>query len=58
MSPLAEMLVERSLRNPYIVGLTFYWALKSNLYLKTSYERYYLLLETFLMLCGKFRYEL
>lgn len=54
-SPLAEMLIERSLRNPYVVGHAFYWNLKSNLYLKVSYERYYVLLEQFLMLCGKFK---
>ena len=54
-SPLAEMLIERSLRNPYVVGHAFYWSLKSNLYLKVSYERYYVLLEQFLMLCGKFK---
>ena len=57
-SPLSDMLIERSLQNPYVVGQSFFWALKSNLYLKTSYERYYLLLEQFLMLCGKFRLEL
>jgi len=57
-SPLSDMLIERSLRNPYVVGQSFFWALKSNLYLKSSYERYYLLLEQFLMLCGKFRNEL
>lgn len=57
-SPLAEMLIERSLRNPYVVGHAFYWSLKSNLYLKVSYERYYVLLEQFLMLCGKFKEDL
>jgi len=57
-SPLSEMLIERSLKNPYVVGHAFFWALKSNLYLRISYERYYLLLEQFLMLCGKFRIEL
>jgi len=57
-SPLAEMLIERSLRNPYVVGQAFYWSLKSNLYLKTSYERYYVLLEQFLMLSGKFKEEI
>ena len=58
MSPLSEMLIERSLKNPYVVGQAFFWVLKGNLYLRTSYERYYLLLEQFLMLCGKFRKEL
>lgn len=57
-SPLSDMLIERALKNPYVVGQSFFWALKSNLYLKTSYERFYLLLESFLMLCGKFRNEL
>jgi phosphatidylinositol-4,5-bisphosphate 3-kinase len=54
-TPLSEMLIERSLKNPYVVGLSFFWMLKGNLYLRLSYERYYLLLEQFLMLCGKFR---
>jgi phosphatidylinositol-4,5-bisphosphate 3-kinase catalytic subunit alpha/beta/delta len=44
-SPLSEMLIERSLKNPYVVGAAFYWGLKSNLYAKVSYERYYVLLE-------------
>lgn len=57
-SPLAEMLIERSLKNPYVVGHAFYWSLKSNLYLKVSYERYYVLLEQFLLLCGKFKEEI
>ncbi|CDW85366.1 phosphatidylinositol 3-and 4-kinase family protein [Stylonychia lemnae] len=57
-SHLAEMLIERSLKNPYVVGHAFYWSLKSNLYLKPSYERYYVLLEQFLMLCGKFKEEI
>jgi len=52
------MLIERSLKNPYVVGHAFYWALKSNLYLKVSYERYYVLLEQFLMLCGKFKEDI
>ena len=57
-SPLSEMLITRSLQNPYVVGQAFFWSLKGNLYLKASYERYYLLLEQFLMLCGKLRNEL
>ena len=54
LSPLAEMLIERGLKNPYVVGHALYWTLKSNLYLKVSYERYYVILEQFLMLCGRF----
>ena len=57
-SPLSEMLIMRSLRNPYVVGQAFFWGLKGNLYLKTSYERYYVLLEQFLMTCGRFLNEL
>ena len=57
-SPLSDMLIMRSLKNPYVVGHCFFWSLKSNLYLKTSYERYYLLLEQFMMLCGRYLEEL
>lgn len=48
------MLIERSLHNPFVVGHSFYWMLKSGLYMKASYERYFVILETFLLLCGKF----
>lgn len=54
LSPLSEMLIERALKNPYVVGHSLYWTLKSNLYLKVSYERYFVILEQFLMLCGRF----
>ena len=54
LSPLAEMLIERALKNPYVVGHSLYWTLKSNLYLKVSYERYFVILEQFLMLGGRF----
>jgi len=57
-SPLSEMLIERSLKNPYVVGTAFYWGLKSNLYAKVSYERFYVLLEQFLMLCGRYLEEI
>lgn len=57
-SALGEMLLERSLNNPYVVGHAFFWALRANLHLRTSYERFSLLLEQFLMLCGKFKKEL
>ena len=57
-SPLSDMLITRALQNPYVVGQSLFWSLKGNLYLKVSYERYYLLLEQYLMLCGKFRNEL
>jgi len=54
MSPLAEMLIQRGLSNPYVVGHSLYWNLRSNLYLKPSYERYYVILEKFLGLVGRF----
>jgi len=57
-SPLSEMLITRSLRNPYVVGQAFFWSLKANLYLKTTYERYHVLLEQLLMLSGRFPNEL
>lgn len=50
LSPLAETLIERSLKNPFVVGHSFFWALKSNLHMKPSYERYSILLEQFLLL--------
>lgn len=37
-----------------MVGTAFFWGLRSNLYLKASYVRYYVLLEQFLMLCGSY----
>lgn len=58
LSPLAETLIERSVKNPFIVGYSFFWALKSNLHMKPSYERYSILLEQFLMLWGKYKDEL
>jgi len=57
-SPLSEMLIQRSLQNPYVVGQAFFWGLRSNLYLKASYVRYYVLLEQFLMLCGTYINEI
>jgi phosphatidylinositol-4,5-bisphosphate 3-kinase len=53
-SPLAEMLISRSLKNPFVVGHAFYWNLKSLMYMKPSYERFFVLLECFLMLSGTF----
>jgi phosphatidylinositol-4,5-bisphosphate 3-kinase len=57
-SPLAEMLLERSLRNPHVVGHQFFWQLKSQLHFKPFFERYILLIEQFVMLCGSFRCDL
>lgn len=57
-SPLAEFLLERSLKNPYIVGHAFFWSLRSQLQVKASVERFGVVLEQFLLLCGSFRSEL
>jgi len=57
-SPLSEFLLERSLSNPFMVGHPFFWNLRSQLHLKPSCERFTLILEQMLMLCGQFREEL
>ena len=51
-SPLAEFLLEKALKNTRVVGHAFYWALKANLHWPHSRERFYLILERFLMCCG------
>ncbi|KAL4450532.1 hypothetical protein ABPG74_019430 [Tetrahymena malaccensis] len=57
-SPIQELLLERSLLNPFVVGHELFWSLKSQLHLKQSYERYALVLEQLLMLSGEYRSEL
>lgn len=57
-SPLSEFLLERSLQNKRVVGHAFFWSIRAGLYEIRSYERYYLVLERFLMCCGKFKFEL
>ncbi|RYZ79474.1 MAG: hypothetical protein EOP04_27655, partial [Proteobacteria bacterium] len=57
-SPLGEFLLERSLSNPQMIGHEFFWLLRSQLHIKPSFERFGLLLEQFLMLCGSFAKEL
>jgi phosphatidylinositol-4,5-bisphosphate 3-kinase len=44
-NPLAEMLLERSLHNLWVVGHELFWLLRSQLHLKPTYERYALMLE-------------
>lgn len=41
-----------------MVGHAFFWQLRANLYQPSSRERFYLLLERFLMCCGQFKNEL
>ncbi|CDW82376.1 phosphatidylinositol 3-and 4-kinase family protein [Stylonychia lemnae] len=57
-SYLSEMLLERAIRNTGVVGHAFFWALKSSLHEKSSFERFYLILERFLMCCGRFKFTL
>ena len=54
-SPLAEFLLEKALKNTRVVGHAFYWALKANLHWRHSRERFYLILERFLMCCGQMK---
>jgi len=57
-SPLGEFLLERALSNPQMIGHELFWLLRSQLHIKQSFERFGLLLEQFLMLCGSFAKEL
>jgi phosphatidylinositol-4,5-bisphosphate 3-kinase catalytic subunit alpha/beta/delta len=57
-SSLGEMLLQRALKNPHHIGHVFFWALRSQLHVKATSERFGLLLEQFVMLCGSYRHEL
>lgn len=57
-SPVGEFLLERAIQNPYIVGHDLFWQLRSQFHLKVSYERYYLIMQQFLMMCGNYRSQL
>ena len=54
-SPLVEFLLEKALKNPRVVGSAFFWALKANLHVPWSRERFFLILERYLMCCGQFK---
>lgn len=41
-----------------VVGHAFYWGIKANLWAENSRERYYLILERFLLCCGQFKNDL
>ena len=55
---MSEFLLERSLENTRVVGHAFFWSLRAGLHEIRSYERFYLVLERFLMCCGKYKEEL
>ena len=57
-STLAEFLLKRSIDNPFVVGHEFFWQLMSQLHVKICFERYALLLEKFLMVCGDYREQI
>ena len=46
-SPLSELLLERALRNPNVVGHEFFWLLSSQLHVKVTFERFALIIEQF-----------
>jgi len=58
LSHLSEFLLERALRNPFVVGHELFWALRSQLHFKPAGERFGVLLEQFVLLCGGYREEL
>ena len=55
---MSEFLLEKSLYNTRVVGHAFFWSLRAGLHEFRSYERFYLMLERFLMCCGKYKNEL
>jgi phosphatidylinositol-4,5-bisphosphate 3-kinase len=57
-SVLSEMLLERSLKNPFQVGHAIYWGIRSQLHVKATAERFGLFLEQFVNFCGEYRKEL
>lgn len=57
-SPLSEFLLEKALNNTRLIGHALFWNLKANLSQAYSRERFYLILERFLMCCGQFKNEL
>ena len=57
-SPLAELLIQRSIQSPHTVGHELFWQIRTYLVKKPSYERYLLILEQFVMLVGSYREKL
>jgi hypothetical protein len=57
-SPLSEFLLEKALQNTRVVGHALFWQLRANLEHKLSRERFFLMLERFLMCCGQYKNEL
>jgi len=57
-SPLAVWLVKRALQSPMLLGVPFFWMLKSEIHVPEISERYALLLEMYLRRCGSQREDL
>eukprot|EP00457_Paulinella_chromatophora_P000957 gb/GEZN01000959.1/.p1 GENE.gb/GEZN01000959.1/~~gb/GEZN01000959.1/.p1 ORF type:complete len:1100 (-),score=179.27 gb/GEZN01000959.1/:106-3405(-) len=57
-SPLSRFLIERAIRNPYMVGHYFFWHLKAELHAPPFMERYGVLLEHYLSNAGRYASEL
>jgi phosphatidylinositol-4,5-bisphosphate 3-kinase/phosphatidylinositol-4-phosphate 3-kinase len=60
-SPLAEFLLEKAIANTRVVGHAFFWCLKANLNNPSELacqERFFLIIERFLMTSGQFSNEL
>jgi hypothetical protein len=60
-SPLSEFLIEKALINKRVIGHAFFWSLKANLgnlIELAAQERYFLVMERFLMLCGHYTVDL
>ena len=55
---LSSFLIERAIKNTSVIGQAFFWSLKASLHSKASFERLYLILERFLMVCGNFKFRL
>ena len=57
-SSLGEMILERALKSLHQIGHVIFWALRSQLHVKATAERFGLILEQFIMLSGCYRNEL
>ena len=58
---MGEFLLEKAIQNTRVVGHAFFWSLKANLDNPSeleAQERFFLMLERFLMCCGQFKNEL
>ncbi|CAM9242537.1 unnamed protein product [Ectocarpus fasciculatus] len=57
-SPLARFLLRRALSSPLIIGHSFYWMLKSEMHASGVFERFGVVLYTYITFCGPHRVSL